>query len=171
MYRHHLFFALSLFCVVLLYQCKSAPLPNNTNFIIPEDFTIVEHDADRDEILALKYKNEMLIVVSLDASKTIKESSLYGSELLRIAVDSKFPNLIKAHNGTNQTELKNYYVGKNLYMHRNFDFSTTKSNGYYEYGAMYIEDPEEYYEIFISGDKTKQEKHQAVIKGFLSGIR
>lgn len=40
-----------------------------------------------------------------------------------------------------------YVVDKNIYLHQSFDYEVPNTLGYYEYRALHIEDPEEYYDF------------------------
>ncbi len=156
-------------CALVLTCCKSS-LTNNTNITVTKAFRIVEHNKDLDEILALRYQNEMLVTISLNNSKIIKKGSLFGYGVLESAMMAKFPRLVKQHNGTNVSELKKIDINGNVYLYQSFDFGPSDRAGYYEYGGLYTEQPEEYYEFFISGDKTKQVNHREIIMDLLKGV-
>ena len=159
----------SIFLILLVFLGVSCQT-NNTDFEIPEGFRVVESNGE-DNVLTVKYKNELLIVVSKQMSKLIKEGAYFGPGPMKRIFDPKFLLLLKKHNGINASELKNRKVNNNFYMYQSFDFINDNSEGYYEYGAIYIKEPEEYYELYISGDKSKQIQHKEVIDSFLSGIK
>ncbi len=146
-------------------------IDNHTNFTIPPEFEIIEHDSNSDEILAVKYKDEMQIIVSKNMSKIIKESALFGSGVMKQIFETKFPLIVKKHNGRNVSGQNHYYINENIYLYQSFDYMVNSTPGYYEYGALHIEQPEEYFEFFITGDKTKKENHKPLIKSFLSGVK
>lgn len=170
--NYKLVFWLLLFPLIIVSGCNSkTELKNHTNFTIPPEFEIIEHDKSSGEILAVKYKNEMQIIVSEEMSKIIKKTALYGSALMKQSFEIKFPMLVEKYQGSNISKQDHYYVNKNIYLHRYFDYEIDGHPGYYEYGALHIEKPEEYFEFFISGDKSKKEKHKALIKSFLKGVK
>ena len=119
----------------------------------------------------MTYKDEMQILVSKNMSKQIKKSSFFGPGPMRQSFESKFPLIIEKFQGTNPSKQDHYFVNDHIYLHRSFDYTSGSTNGYYEYGALHIKEPEEYFEFFITGDKSRQEEHEAVIKTFLEGVK
>jgi hypothetical protein len=123
-----------------------------------------------DEILAVKHIDDLEISVSLNASKIIKNSGLYGPMLLKQSIELKFVKLIDQVGGHSPTKLTNYKIGGHMYMYKTFDYDGGNANGYYEYGGLYIKDPEEYYEVYISGNKSKQTEHREIVNQFLESL-
>lgn len=158
---------LLLFCHT---QCKTT-LKNNTNISIPEGFEIIDHNKNSDEILALNFKNEMRIIISKNLSNIIKKGEFFGYGVMKMSMKAKYLNLIKQHHGTNSSEINKLSIGNNIYLYQNFDYDISDTKGYYEYGGLYIENPEDYYEFFISGSKLKQESHKEIIKSLLNGVK
>lgn len=142
-----------------LHSCKNDGLPNGFRSVTP--------DAEKNEILAAKYKDQMLILVSDDASKRIKNSSIYGPLPLKQMIESKFIRLKSKFDGYNETELDNYKVEGQMYMYKTFDFEKSGSDIYYELGGVYIKDPEEYYELYISGDRSNKKSHRKHITAYV----
>lgn len=163
------FITLLLFVFISCKTAQSDSVPSNFN--LPPEFTVVPHDVDNDEILALKYNNDMRVVVSLNMSKIIKKSALFGSALMKQSFETKFPMQLKQSNGQNPSDQEFYNVNENIYLFRTFDFDADGTPGYFEYGALYINEPEEYYEFFISGRKSEQEIHKPLIKSLIQGIK
>jgi len=90
--------------------------------------------------------------------------------MMKNVVRLKFPRFMGDLKGNNPTELENYKVDGHLYLHQSFDFMSDDSPAYFEFGALCIEKPEEYYEIFVTGDRTKQGKHREAINKFLEAV-
>lgn len=166
------YFLLLFFYIVFLFHFSACDgLKSKKNFELPEGFILRDHDEENEEILCVDYKNEMQITVSKNMSNTIKRSAFYGSAIMKQNFEIKFPIILQKFKGKNPSKQAHYFVNDNIYLHRSFDFVVDGTPAYYEYGAFHIENPEEYYELFISGDKTLQEEHQHVIKNFLKGIK
>jgi len=161
------FFIVSVICVI---ACKPNSNSKTSKFIIPDEFKIESHAGQEDVILALSYKDEMRINVSQSMSDIIKGSDLYGPGAMKLSYESKFPILTQQLNGTNISEQNHYYANENIYIKRTFDFAVDDALAYFEFIALHIKEPEEYYEIQISGQKQFQDKHQTLIKSFLEGI-
>jgi len=165
-------FQVLLILVAFFVACKNAPpLPNETNFIIPSGFTIIPHDKESDEILSLNYQNEFMIIVSTNASKILKKGMMKGAGMMKMGFGIKFTRLMSKFNGLEKGDLKEEVINGNPYISQSFDYKTGDSKGYYTYGMMYISEPEMYYEFFITGDKSKLNKHEEMHKAFLDGVR
>lgn len=159
--------------IVLFLSCNQTTHSTNvpSNFKIPPELTVVSHDPEKDEILKLSYKNEMQIIVSNNMSKIIKKSALFGSAMMKQSFEVRFPMVLKQTEGYNASDQDHFMVGSNIYLYRSFDYELDDSQGYMEYGALYIEEPEEYYEFYITGQRSMQETHKVIIKSFLEGIK
>ncbi len=157
--------------VIIVFGCNP-PLVNHTDFIIPEEFELIESDSTVDEILSVKYGNEMQIRVLNTMSKAINNSMFFGSALMKQTFESKFPQLVARMKGFNESGQGHYYIGKNTFLHRSFDYRVGETIAYFEYGAMHVEEPESYYEFYITGKKDlRGDKHNLLIKAFLDGVR
>lgn len=157
-----------LFVALLIWS--SCTNKNPKEIKIPDGFELQTPDKDRGEILYVKYKNEMQISVSTNASDIIKKSMFYGPRLMKQTFDLRFPILLKKHKGNDLQDFNHYFVNGNMYMNQSFEYNTGSSVGYYEYGALYIEKPESYYEFYISGSKEFRDAHRVVINSLLEGF-
>jgi len=160
-----------LFLGLLVFTSCRNQLTNDISLNIPSGFEVISHDENSDEILALNYNNEMQIIISTNSSKIIKKGQLFGYGVLEIALKAKFPNLVQKFSGKNVGEFKKISVDQNIYLYQTFDFTVKETSGYYEHGGLYIQQPEEYFEFFISGDKSKQNKHRKVIDNLIKEIK
>ena len=125
--------------VLFIVSCSNPPPPP---FEVPSEFDVLSHDTSTNEILTVEYEGEMIITVTTDMSKIIKESALFGGGPMRVSYEAKFPLILNKIKGKNPSEQTHYLINDHLYLHRSFDYGDA---GYYEFGAMYIEEPEEYY--------------------------
>lgn len=152
-------------CVILLL-CSCS----QSEFDLPNGFALIPHDKNSDNILAVNYKNEMKIIVSLESSKLIKQSNYFGSAVMKNAFQVKILKYMSTLNAKNESELSNYHIDNHMYINQTFDFVSDSTEAYFEYGTLCIKEPEEYYELFISGNKIYQEQHREKINQLLETI-
>jgi len=153
--------------VLFITSCNS----NGGQSELPANFKVIDHNPANNEIMAVQYNDEMQIIVADDISKEIKKTSMFGGGPMKITFDAKFPLLKEKFEGKNPTKLENFMVNDHLYIHRSFEYGSGADKGYCEYGAMYIKEPEAYYEFYISGDHDKKEQHRPAIVSFLETIK
>ncbi len=150
----------------LLSSCSTEQKP----FIIPPAFDEVNHNPSRDEVLKLRYKDHLIITVTTTPSKMIKSSGESGADIMKIAFESRFPQAVNNYNGYQIEEMLQLNINDHPFISQVFMADESGIKLYYQYGMMYINEIEEYYEIIISGRKHYRTEHAALIKSFLEGI-
>ena len=109
-------------------------------------------------------------------SEALKQGPTFGPGPMKNLYEISYLRHKAQLGGTDEDEQSHYYVNGNIYLRHKFYCTEKYNNGtelivYYEYGVMYIEQPEQYHEFLFTGKKDKEAEHQPLIKSFLEGAR
>lgn len=162
-------YILSLLVFTTFISCSSTVRSEYANFTIPSGFSKIKPNKEYSEILKLKYKNEMYIIVQDDLGDIVKKSSIGSLYTMKMAHSIKYMMMKTKYQGFNESESKSYTVNGRNVIEQEFAANESIGNIYYRYYIVEVKD--HYLEVIITGKANMKTKQQAICDEFIGMIQ
>ena len=141
---------------------------NGITFLIPKGFDRLQANSEKDEILKLRYKDEMYIVVQDNVAGRIKESKIAKAVTMDLVHDMKFQMLKQGYNGYNETKRKSYDIGGRRVTEQEFKTKEHFGEAYYKYSI--VETTNTFIEVLFSGQEELHIAQEKLSEKFIKAI-